>query len=151
MTSYVRHWVLYAKNLFQNIPFTIFSNFNYGQLVLKTKLEGLKRQWRSQIIGHIVCKKDFFRICLFLCSKTSTIIYLSWEPSKGLKQQLKWQLSSRITKNDLTRVSKWRHMSYTGHGMHKKNSEHSSYHIQQLQLWSTCRENQVWGLKTAIK
>ena len=37
------------KIIFQNIPLIILNNFNYDQLVVKTKFKGLKRQLSSQI------------------------------------------------------------------------------------------------------
>ena len=44
---------------------------------------------------------------------------------KGLKRQLR----SQITEKLLIEVSKWRHMSDTGHGMHKKNFQNIPFII----------------------
>ena len=38
-----------CKNVFHNIPLTIFNNFNYDRLFVETKNKGLKRQLSSKI------------------------------------------------------------------------------------------------------
>ena len=84
------------KNFFlQNIPLITFNNFNFDQLVVKTKFKSLiwqlvklLKKYQMMSLNDVicptlgkVCKNIFFRIFLLIYPTTSTMINLSWKPS----------------------------------------------------------------------
>ena len=85
MTSYVRNWAWYEKNVFQNHSFIAFNNFNNDQLFEKTKFKDLKGQLSSKITEKLLIDVfelrhmsetghgNIFIIILLMCATTSTM------------------------------------------------------------------------------
>ena len=124
-----RHASKTKQRMITNV-FQMFISLFWETFIVKTKYKGLQRKLRSKIIKNdkmtslndvicpaadMVCKKLFSKYYFYHIQQLQQDrLVVSKTKFKGWK----WQLSSNINEEWLNDISKWRHMSESGHDIH---------------------------------